>query len=144
MKTIEEIINRDDYVRLNNALFNRAISIAIKIRTKMNDLDIIKLSVEGCSVSICQRKSNVGTCEFLGMIADSDDRDFCDYYNSLEHSHSEYYAGDFSCWIEKATYAQRLRLLNNARALFDELDRIETDKCNAINAAIEQTNDLVK
>lgn len=141
MKKIDEIIKRDDYVRLNDTLFDHTITIAYKIRKKMSNLEITNLSVEGCSVSICNRRSSVDTCSFLGIKEKVGMYE--EYYNSLEHSRSEYYTGDFSCWIEKATYKQRLRFLNNARALFDELDRIETEKCDAITSAIEQTKDLI-
>lgn len=142
MKTIDEIIKRDDYVRLNDALFNRTLKIASKIFAKMGELEINELSVPDCTVRICSRRSNVDTYEYLGIVTKGceDDVDWC---NSLQDSSSYYYTGDFSCWIEKATYKQRLRFLNNARALFDELDRIETEKCDAITSAIEQTNNLI-
>lgn len=40
VKTIDEIMKRDDYARLTKTLKDRTEEIAVKVRRKMNDLDL--------------------------------------------------------------------------------------------------------
>lgn len=142
MKTIDEIISRTDYINLNSALKNRCIKIARIIRSKMEDLDIDEISVNGRKYNIVKRHTYSGfSTEYLAVHC------YIDYEEwdlSLEQTSFEYYTGDFHCAINPATSKLFLEFLNNAKAIFEQLDEIETSSVNAINEAMAATKDLVE
>ena len=51
-KSIDEILNRDDYARLTKALKNRTEEIAVKVRRKMNDLDLDEMIIDGFKIVV--------------------------------------------------------------------------------------------
>lgn len=128
MKTIDEIVARIDYKNLNEALNERVKEIAEIIRKKMNYLQIEELG----DYRICEVKSNCGC---------SDDYLAIEYeysYRSLEADGEYYYCNDFNCKVCAASYHQKLDFLNSSKRLFDELDQIETKKCEEIKKALEE------
>lgn len=135
-KTIDEIVNNENYKAMNEALTERSIEIAETIRFKMSELQIEKIG----DYKICEIKTHSGFSEeYLGMLKDNGEG-----YTSLERIKSCYYAGDFNCWIEAATTKMRLQFLNAAREIFDELDKIQTERIAKIESALEETNEFVK
>lgn len=122
MKTVDEIINRHDYVRLNESLNNKVEELAMIIRNKMVELDLIDLGD--------YHISNISANGYAAHLLNDMDN------NSVESSKFYYYCGDFNCPITPATSKSKLDFLNKAKDLLQELDRIETVKCEAIKEAL--------
>lgn len=141
-KTLDEIINRSDYKNINEALKERCFKLARIIFKKMKELDVKRVEVNGDIYSRASVTSRVDTYHFLAVEKKHDA-----YYSqmlSLMQDYFEYYTGDFNAPINPATSKDFLRFLNNARAILDRLDEIETDKVASIQQAIDATEDLMK
>ena len=128
MKTIDEIVARSDYKNLNEALNERVKEIAEIIRKKMYYLQIEGLD----DYRICEVKSNSGySDDYLAILDEYADR-------SLEADGGYYFCNDFNCHVCAASYHQKLDFLNSSKRLFEELDEIETKKCEEIKKALEE------
>lgn len=134
MKTVDEIINREDYIKLNEALKNRSIQIAKMIRGLMYELEISEIG----DYRICNVSSNGCSEDYLSIAVDGSPE-----YHSLEHEKSFRYANDFHCWIEKATGQERLQFLNCAKVLFEKIDNMKTQRCHEIENALSETESLI-
>ena len=146
-KSIDEIINRDDYARLTKTMKDRTEEIAVKVRRKMNDLDLDTIKVDGLTLTVKKYSANQGQYHFDNLSI----KRYCtvDYdggyyeYLSLEDINESYYAyDDFKCKIEGATAKQALKFLNAAKKIFENLDEIETQQVNEVNKALEETKDM--
>ena len=146
-KSIDEIINRDDYARLTKTMKNRTEEIAVKVRRKMNDLDLDTIKVDGLTLTVKKYSANQGQYHFDNLSI----KRYCtvDYdggyyeYLSLEDINESYYAyDDFKCKIEGATAKQALKFLNAAKKIFENLDEIETQQVNDVTKALEETKDM--
>ena len=130
MKTIDEIVNRNDYKSLNEALNERVKEIAEIIRKKMYCLQIEELDY----YRICEVKSGSGSSDDYLAIGDG-------YaVRSLESDGEYYFCNDFNCKVIAASYEEKLGFLNYSRNLFNLLDSIETKKCDEIKKALEKNN----
>ena len=146
-KSIDEIINRDDYARLTKTMKDRTEEIAVKVRRKMNDLDLDTIKVDGLTLTVKKYSANQGQYHFDNLSI----KRYCtvDYdggyyeYLSLEDINESYYAyDDFKCKIEGATAKQALKFLNAAKKIFENLDEIETQQVNDVTKALEETKDM--
>ena len=147
VKTIDEIINRDDYARLTKTMKDRTEEIAVKVRRKMNDLDLDEIYIEGLTLIVKEYSADHGQYHFDNLSI----KQYCavdydggyDEYLSLEDINESYYAyDDFKCKIEGATAKQALKFLNSAKKIFENLDEIETQQVNDVNKALEETKDM--
>lgn len=135
-KSIDEIVNDENYTRLNEALKDRSIEIAKIIHNEMDKLQISEIG----DYKICEVKTNSGFSEeYLGMLEDDGYG-----YTSLERTKSCYYAGDYNCWIEAAKTKNRIQFLNAARSIFDAIDEIKKNRCAEINSALSETENFIK
>ena len=146
-KSIDEIINRDDYARLTKALKDRTEEIAVKVRRKMEDLDLDEIDIEGMTLIVKEYSADYGQYHFNNLSIKQrcidDYNEESDEYLSLEDINETYYAyNDFKCKIEGASAKQALKFLNAAKKIFDNLDEIETQQVNDVNNALEETNDI--
>ena len=134
MRTIEEILKRDDYRRMSSELSDKVMEIAKCVREKMTQLDIKELGY----YFIATQKSNSGyTYKYLSVCNNSYDR----IGSSLEDDHDYYFCGDFNCEVTAAPNKLKLKFLNSAKEIFEELDKIEDEQCNSIENAINKYND---
>lgn len=137
MKTLDEILEREDYKRLTSEMAERVYDIAIKIRRKMHSLDIKELSVDGLKIRDCKRRSNVDSYVFLAVVDNED------YEDSLyDINDSGYLHNDYSCYINGATNKDALAFLNRARKIIEYLGEKEEEKVKAIQQAMADTADL--
>ena len=137
MKTLDEILKREDYKRLTSEMAERVYDIAIKIRRKMHSLDIKELTVDGLKIRDCKRRSNVDNYVFLAVVDNED------YEDSLyDINDSGYLHNDYSCWINGATNKEALAFLNRARKIIEYLGEKEEEKVKAIQQAMADTADL--
>lgn len=143
MKTIDEIINRNDYVKLNEALRERTLELAEIVLKKMQELDV--KYIDDFDLRIVKYSCNAGFSQHHLCVVDQNLGEY-DYENarSLEASSSYYFCGDFNCWIQAASSKDGLNFLNNARSIFAYLDELENEKCNDIETALMETANLIK
>ena len=147
VKTIDEILKRDDYARLTKTLKDRTEEIAVKVRRKMNALDLDEIYIEGMTLIVKEYSADHGQYHFDNLSI----KQYCavdydggyDEYLSLEDINESYYAyDDFNCKIEGASTKQALKFLNAAKKIFENLDEIETQQVNDVNKALEETKDM--
>lgn len=137
MKTLDEILKREDYKRLTSEMAERVYDIAIKIRRKMHSLDIKELTVDGLKIRDCKRRSNVDSYVFLAVVDNED------YEDSLyDINDSGYLHNDYSCYINGATNKEALAFLNRARKIIEYLGEKEEEKVKVIQQAMADTEDL--
>ena len=147
VKTIDEILKRDDYARLTKTLKDRTEEIAVKVRRKMNALDLDEIYIEGMTLIVKEYSADHGQYHFDNLSI----KQYCavdydggyDEYLSLEDINESYYAyDDFNCKIEGGSTKQALKFLNAAKKIFENLDEIETQQVNDVNKALEETKDM--
>ena len=135
-KSIDEIVNNENYTKLNEALRDRSVEIAEIVRNEMRKLNIIEIG----DYKIIEVKSRSGfNYEYLGMITENG----YDYeYVSLEDRDSYYYAGDFNCWIKAARTQDRIQFLNATKEIFEKIDEIKESRCEKIKTLLEETSNI--
>ena len=147
VKTIDEILKRDDYARLTKTLKDRTEEIAVKVRRKMNDLDLDTIKVDGLTLTVKKYSADYGQYHSDKLSIER----HCVYnyneeyneYVSLEDINESYYlAGDYKCWITGASNKEALKFLNSAKKIFEYLDEIETQQVNDVTKALEETKDM--
>ena len=146
-KSIDEILNRDDYARLTKALKNRTEEIAVKVRRKMNDLDLDEMIINGFKIVVKKYSADYGQYHSDKLSIER----YCpvDYdggyyeYLSLEDINESYYlAGDYNCRIIGASNKEALKFLNSAKKIFEYLDDTESEQVNDVTKALEETKDM--
>lgn len=119
MKTIDEIISRKDYVRMNMALEKRVEEIADLINGKMKELQI-----KGCKDYRLVRGKE------------------CLWYDDGGYG-CAYKFGLMSIPCTRTNYRMNLHLLNNAQDVFRRLSEAEDAKCKQITEALEKTSNII-
>lgn len=137
MKTIDEILKRDDYKKLVPALRDRAKEIARLIRGKMLDLDEGRITFNGLNLYIVQSRTNCGSYEYLAIDEEDSDLLYC-----LDGAFSGYIHGDFNHPCYAASNNRMLDFLNNAKGIIEMLDEIETEKMKSITEALKNVEKL--
>lgn len=147
-KTIDEILKRDDYARLTKAMKDRTEEIAVKVRHKMQDLDLDTIKVDGLTLTVKEYSADYGQYHSDKL---SIERHCIDDYNeeyneyvSLEDINESYYlAGDYKCRITGASNKEALKFLNAAKKIIEYLDDTESEQVNDVNKALEETKDIM-
>lgn len=129
MKTIEEIITRNDYVRVTQRLADAVVELAEKVRTKMEALDL----EDWDTFRVCRVHSRCGYTDTHLAYIREDGMCF-----NLETSNFGYYyfCNDYNCKVMCASNKMRLEFLNEAREILHELDEYETSKVSEIEASL--------
>lgn len=139
MKTIDEIINNAPYEKLNCALIDRSKELAGKIRQAMDSAEITEIG----DYSIFTVRANSGfSYTSLYIEADTDGWGNNPEYRSLERNTSGYYTGDFNCWIEAANGCDRLKFLNDARSILEEIEAIKQKRMTDVEKALKTVENL--
>jgi len=136
MKTIDEIINNENYKRLNGALVDRSIEIAGKIREAMQSAEIKE--VGDYSIQTVRSRSGFSTTD-LYVLAECDDYPV---YHCLEIENSKHFANDFNCWMQKATGKERLKFLNDAKSVLEEIEAIKQKRMEDVEDALKAVEGL--
>ena len=146
-KSIDEIINRDDYTRLTKTLKDRTEEIAVKVKRKMKDLDLDEMIINGFKIVVKKYSADYGQYHSDKLSIER----HCVYnyneeyneYVSLEDINESYYlAGDYKCWITGASNKEALKFLNSAKTIFEYLDDTESEQVNDVTKALEETKDM--
>ena len=158
MKTIDEILNRNDYQRMTAQLKERVEEIAHKVRLKLVELDLddeeVGLTVKdenGYKVDyVVVRCASIasnscGSYNYLGINVSSneDNRNGWSCLHSLEDINKDYYyAQDYNAHVHGATNKEALRFLNAAPQLFKMLDEVEEKQVQDVKDALFKTKNL--
>lgn len=140
MKTLDEIINNENYTKLNGALVERSIELAEKIREAMRSAEIEEIG----DYSIRTVRTHSGfssTALYIEAAVDSNWGGILEFH-SLETSESGYYTGDFNCWIHAAKGKDRLKFLNDAKSILEEIDKIKQKRMSEVENALKVVEDL--
>ena len=140
MKTLDEIINNENYKRLNRALIDRSIELATKIHEAMRSAEITEIG----DYSIRTVKSHSGYSDTSLYILAQTESDYETYpeYRSLEDRTSRYYCNDFNCWIEAAKGKDRLKFLNDAKSILNEIYTIKQERIANVEKALKEVESL--
>ena len=134
-KTLDEILNRNDYVRLTATLKTRAEEIAKRIREKMKDMDISnnddfykgEIGIDDVAVRVKSIKSRAGEYEFLAIKREGECYGEASWY-SLEDIGKEYLG---------ASNKEALAFLNVAKKLIEGLGNIEDERVNNLQISLK-------
>lgn len=140
MKTIDEIINNAPYEKLNGALIERSVELAEKIRQAMDSAEITE--VGDYSIRTVRARSGFSDTS-LYIEAEKSGSWYDDpEYRSLEQTSSGYYTGDFNCWIEGAKGRDRLKFLNDAASVLEEIDAIKQKRMEDVEKALKAVENI--
>ena len=158
MKTIDEILNRNDYQRMTAQLKERVEEIAHKVRLKLVELDLedeeVGITVKdanGCNVDyVVVRCASItsnscGSYDFLGIdVSNNEDKRYgWSCLHSLEDINKDYYyAQDYTAPVHGASNKEALRFLNAAPQLFKLLDETEDKQVQDVKDALDKTKNL--
>ena len=144
-KTLDEILNRNDYVRLTATLKTRVEEIAKRIREKMEDLDIAnnddfyrgEIGLNNVVVRVKSIKSRAGEYEFLSIKREGECYGESSWYSLEDIGKEYYYAGDFSAKVVGASNKEAIAFLNVAKKLIEGLGNIEDERVNNLQIALK-------
>jgi len=141
MKTLDEIINNENYTKLNGALVDRSIELAGKIREAMQSAEIEEIG--DYSIRTVRTRSGFSdTALYIEAMVDSSNWGATPEYHSLETSGSGYYTGDFNCWIQAAAGKDRLKFLNDAKSILEEIEKIKQKRIEDIEKVLKDVEKL--
>ena len=141
-KTLDEILNRNDYVRLTATLKTRVEEIAKRIREKMEELDILnddrfdngEIGVDDVVVRVVSiKKQTFGEYEYLAIKREGESS----WYSLEDIGKEYYYTGDFSAKVVGASNKEALAFLNVAKKLIEGLGNIEDERVNNLQTALK-------
>lgn len=140
MKTLDEIINNENYERLNGALVERSIELAEKIREAMRSAEITEIG----DYSIRTTSSRSGFSDTsLYVVAKVGNEWGCELeHRNLETTESKYFCNDFNCWIKAAKGKDRLKFLNDARDILNEIESIKQKRMKEVENALNAVDGL--
>ena len=142
-KEIDEILNRNDYVRLTAKLKSRVEELAKRIREKMEDLDIAnddnfdngEIGLDGVVVRVVSIKRQFGEYEYLAIKREGESS----WYSLEDIGKEYYYARDFSAKVVGASNKEALAFLNVAKKLIEGLGNIEGESVKNLQIALKNS-----
>lgn len=154
MKSLQEIINRNDYVNMNAALIKRAVEVAEIICNKMEELDFEKNESfrfgdkdNGIRLSLTTFRDIYSDCSVTHLC-------ICHRVYDEDGIHYDYYAIDTECsyrlncgtgpFIQRASYCEFCKILNMANTILQELDEHETKLVEKGKKALENSAGIAK
>ena len=146
-KTLDEILSRNDYVRLSASLKTRVEEIAKRIREKMDYLDIAdddnfdngEIGIDGVVVRVISMKRRTfGEYEYLAIKREGECYGEEKWYSLEDVGKEYYYAGDFTAKVVGATNKEALAFLNVAKKLIKGLGDVEDKRVKSIEAALNR------
>lgn len=147
MKTLQEIIERNDYERINSALKNRAYELAVKIRTKFEQLmpvwDSRKEDYPDWAVDLSGRWYTVkyNIYRYNG-VKETDSTTLCVFPNHLDDTWYSLENQPYAAYATDTPAAVFVQFLNDAKQILKQLDEKETELVNEANAALNAAKGL--
>lgn len=148
IKTVVDVIKRDNYARLTKELKTKAEALAEIIRRKMSELDIDEIKINDIKYKINCVKSNNHLDEYyyLSVVKNIDIDYYCEYdeFYSLEDIECDYYYYyDFHCHIVGASNKDALRFINSANEFIQRLGEIEEEQVNEVNKVLSIADEII-
>ena len=140
MKTLDEIINNENYEKLNGALIERSVELAEKIRKAMRSAEVTEIG--DYSIRTVSSYSGFSDTSLYVVAEVGDELGSKLEYRSLEATKSKYFCGDFSCWITSAKGKDRLKFLNDAKSLLEKIEDIKQKRMEEVEIALNEVNGL--
>ena len=145
--TLDEILNRNDYVRLTATLKTIVEEIAKRIREKMEDLDIAnnddfyrgEIGIDNVVVRVKSIKSRAGEYEYLSIKREGECYGESSWYSLEDIGKEYYYAGDFSAKVVGASNKEAIAFLNIAKKLIEGLGNIEGESVKNLQIALKNS-----
>lgn len=131
MKTLDEILNRNDYLKLTEQLKTRVEELAVKLRNKMESLDLKKFG--DYHIRTMESRPGLSVTYLAYCYGET-------YYNLESIAYSYYFNNDFHCYVRGATMKTALYFLNNFKVIINELDEYETRICSEIQEALSNND----
>lgn len=136
---LTKVLERDDYKRVSEKISDAAEKLEGLIRAKMDTLEVSEISVNGHHYIVSKVRSNSGHSEeCLARYKSCDEQ--CEWIGWR----SQYFCGDFHCWIEGAKTRTEVEFVNDAKALLQALDEIETELTKDAEDALASVKDIVE
>ena len=128
----------------------------------MNKFDELKTELVECSIELAAKIRNAMTAAEITEIGDYSIRTitssgFSDTslyilsefniekipeYRSLEHRKSNYFCNDLNAWIPVANIRDRLKFVNDARSIIEEIDAIKQKVITHVEDALKAVENL--
>ena len=140
MKTLDEIINDAPYERLNTALIERSMELAAKIRQAMESAELMEIG--DYSIRTITTHSGFSDTSLYIEVESSNYWRSDPEYHSLEQKKSGLYVGDFNCWIEAASSKERLKFLNDAISLLEEIEIVKKERMENVEKALKAVENI--
>lgn len=139
MKTLEDLIMRDDYKVVNSRLRKRCVELGEKL---LKACQLIELDEEeefrlgGLVFSIRRLKPRCGFSEDIIYLHHQDNR------YAINREISYYFCNDYNYYVEAAPSCVFLRFLNNAKLVFADLEAAQNNIMKDMTKAIADTEEL--
>ena len=136
MKTLQQILKRNDYIRLSKELAEKAEELADEILAKMIELDIDELD----NLEIINVSSNSGHEQNYLIIEGNPNSgilNICKHSFIGSNRSGFHFAGDFNCWVDFAENKEAILFVNNVNNYLLLLDKIETEKFEEIKKLLK-------
>lgn len=146
MKTLDEILKRNDYVRLTPSLKAAAKDVARRIREKIEDLDLAndddfyhgEIGIGDVVVRIESVKSHHGEYEFLAIKREGESYRDASWF-SLEDIGEKYpFKGDYTAEVCGASNKEAIAFLNVAKQLIEGLGDVEQKRIDRAQQALNE------
>lgn len=143
---LNKVLARDDYKRMTENLKSVVEEVAVKIRKKMDELDIInntefdngEIGFGNVVVRSESVRSNSGfTREFLAIKRVDEKNGFTTWRSLNDIEGTYYFCGDFNAKIYGASRKEALAFLNVARYLIIGLGKVEQKQADEIQQTID-------
>lgn len=139
MKTLEELIERNDYKVVNSRLRKRCVELAEKLlkAAKLIGLDEEEQFIlGGLTFTIRTLKPRCGFSEDV----------ICLHYNGemevINREMSYYFCNDYNFYVKSASSRAFLEFLNNAKKVFADLESVQDAQIKEMSKAIEEAEAL--
>lgn len=146
MKTLDEILKRNDYVKLSPSLKAAAKDIARRIREKIEDLDLAndddfyhgEIGIGDVAVRIESVNSRHSEYDFLAIKREGESLGDASWFSLEDIGEKYYFKGDYTAEVCGASNKEAIAFLNVAKQLIEGLGDVEQKR---IDRALQALNE---
>lgn len=146
MKTLDEILKRNDYVRLTPSLKAAAKDIARRIREKIEDLDLAndddfyhgEIGVGDVVVRIESVRSHHSVYDFLAIKRAGECYGDASWFSLEDIGDQYYFKGDYTAEVCGASNKEAIAFLNVAKQLIEGLGDVEQKRIDRAQQALNE------
>ena len=146
MKTLDDILKRNDYVRLTPSLKAAAKDVARCIREKIEDLDLAndddfyqgEIGIGDVAVRVESVKSHHGEYEFLAIKREGECYGDASWFSLEDIGDQYYFKGDYTAEVCGASNKEAIAFLNVAKQLIEGLGDVEQKRIDRAQQALNE------